>query len=280
MASTDNGGRFMEAPSINSLSRTGSQTISVRTSASPVGNKSSNNANRSGPNAISTASKSLAFASNRSPVTGSGVDETPQAGNSHYSINNSSSGGNNTTSTNNNASTPSGKQSTATGQGLHNSLLRVGPRLRAEGLMVPPASDAATLRRQVAGLQSDLQAHIESEQRLQNINQQLRERGYGAHHSEFAHGGILVLPVANNLPQASPLLCLPSIDAPFHVSDLRRPPLPSSLLLTPSLSPFAHTGERVPWRERVEGIGERAPTAPLPTPSPLAALDTLRTNYG
>lgn len=54
--------------------------------------------------------------------------------------------------------------------------LRVGPRLRAEGLMVPPASDAATLRRQVAALQIDLEAHIDGEQRLQSINQQLRER--------------------------------------------------------------------------------------------------------
>ncbi|KAG0609891.1 hypothetical protein M758_7G021800 [Ceratodon purpureus] len=51
-----------------------------------------------------------------------------------------------------------------------------GPRLRAEGLMVPPASDAATLRRQVAALQIDLEAHIDGEQRLQSINQQLRER--------------------------------------------------------------------------------------------------------
>ncbi|KAG6550919.1 hypothetical protein Mapa_007534 [Marchantia paleacea] len=53
---------------------------------------------------------------------------------------------------------------------------RFGPRLRAEGLMVPPASDAATLRRQVAALQIDLEAHIDGEQRLQSINQQLRER--------------------------------------------------------------------------------------------------------
>jgi hypothetical protein len=58
----------------------------------------------------------------------------------------------------------------------HHSILRIGPRLRAEGLMVPPASDAATLRRQVAALQVDLEAHIEGEQRLQKINQQLRER--------------------------------------------------------------------------------------------------------
>ncbi|CAM6079900.1 unnamed protein product [Sphagnum tenellum] len=60
--------------------------------------------------------------------------------------------------------------------GTHQSLLRAGPRLRAEGLMVPPASDAATLRRQVAALQIDLEAHIDGEQRLQSINQQLRER--------------------------------------------------------------------------------------------------------
>lgn len=52
----------------------------------------------------------------------------------------------------------------------------VGPRLRAEGLMVPPASDAATLRRQVAALQIDLEAHIDGEQRLQSINHELRER--------------------------------------------------------------------------------------------------------
>lgn len=58
----------------------------------------------------------------------------------------------------------------------HQSLLRVGPRLRAEGLMVPPASDAATLRRQVAALQMDLEAHIDGETRLQSINQELRER--------------------------------------------------------------------------------------------------------
>ncbi|KAH6556760.1 hypothetical protein KP509_1Z157500 [Ceratopteris richardii] len=56
------------------------------------------------------------------------------------------------------------------------SIMRVGPRLRAEGLMVPPASDAATLRRQVAALQVDLEAHIDGEHRLQTINQQLRER--------------------------------------------------------------------------------------------------------
>ena len=60
--------------------------------------------------------------------------------------------------------------------GQHQSTLRAGPRLRAEGLMVPPASDAATLRRQVAALQIDLEAHIDGEQRLQSINQQLRER--------------------------------------------------------------------------------------------------------
>lgn len=54
--------------------------------------------------------------------------------------------------------------------------LRTGPRLRAEGLMVPPASDAATLRRQVAALQIDLEAHIDGEHRLQSINQELRER--------------------------------------------------------------------------------------------------------
>lgn len=60
--------------------------------------------------------------------------------------------------------------------GQHQSTLRAGPRLRAEGLMVPPASDAATLRRQVAALQMDLDAHIDGEQRLQSINQQLRER--------------------------------------------------------------------------------------------------------
>lgn len=54
--------------------------------------------------------------------------------------------------------------------------LRIGPRLRAEGLMVPPASDAATLRRQVAALQIDLEAHIDGEHRLQSINQELRER--------------------------------------------------------------------------------------------------------
>ena len=54
--------------------------------------------------------------------------------------------------------------------------LRIGPRLRAEGLMVPPASDAATLRRQVAALQIDLEAHIDGEHRLQTINQELRER--------------------------------------------------------------------------------------------------------
>lgn len=60
--------------------------------------------------------------------------------------------------------------------GQHQSTLRTGPRLRAEGLMVPPASDAATLRRQVAALQIDLEAHIDGEQRLQSINQQLRER--------------------------------------------------------------------------------------------------------
>ncbi|KAJ7563277.1 hypothetical protein O6H91_03G104200 [Diphasiastrum complanatum] len=59
--------------------------------------------------------------------------------------------------------------------GVH-SLQKVGPRLRAEGNMIPPASDAATLRRQVAALQSDLEAHMESEQYLQSINQQLRER--------------------------------------------------------------------------------------------------------
>lgn len=52
----------------------------------------------------------------------------------------------------------------------------VGPRLRAEGLMVPPASDAATLRRQVAALQLDLEAHIDGEMRLQSINNELRER--------------------------------------------------------------------------------------------------------
>ncbi|XP_024518718.1 uncharacterized protein LOC112341925 [Selaginella moellendorffii] len=52
----------------------------------------------------------------------------------------------------------------------------VKPRLRAEGLMVPPASDAATLRRQVAALQADVEAHIGAEQRLQSFNQQLTER--------------------------------------------------------------------------------------------------------
>lgn len=65
----------------------------------------------------------------------------------------------------------------------HQPSLRVGPRLRAEGLMVPPASDAATLRRQVAALQIDLEAHIDGEQRLQSINQQLRERCFHFTHS-------------------------------------------------------------------------------------------------
>ncbi|KAL3697694.1 hypothetical protein R1sor_011770 [Riccia sorocarpa] len=63
-----------------------------------------------------------------------------------------------------------------TSSGMNHSSTRFGPRLRAEGLMVPPASDAATLRRQVAALQIDLEAHIDGEQRLQSINQQLRER--------------------------------------------------------------------------------------------------------
>lgn len=54
--------------------------------------------------------------------------------------------------------------------------LRGGPRLRAEGLMAPPAADAASLRRQVAALQVELEAHIEGEGRLQSINNQLRER--------------------------------------------------------------------------------------------------------
>lgn len=60
----------------------------------------------------------------------------------------------------------------------HQSMPRTGSRLRAEGFMVPPGSDAATLRRQVAALQIDLEAHIDGEQRLQSINQQLRERSF------------------------------------------------------------------------------------------------------
>ncbi|XP_024530433.1 meiosis-specific nuclear structural protein 1-like [Selaginella moellendorffii] len=56
------------------------------------------------------------------------------------------------------------------------SMQKIGPRLRAEGLMAPPASDAATLRRQVAALQLDLESHVEGEKRLQGLNQQLRER--------------------------------------------------------------------------------------------------------
>lgn len=54
--------------------------------------------------------------------------------------------------------------------------VRGGPRLRAEGLMAPPAADAATLRRQVAALQVELEAHIEGEGKLQSLNTQLRER--------------------------------------------------------------------------------------------------------
>ena len=63
--------------------------------------------------------------------------------------------------------------------GQHQSTLHVGPRLRAEGLMVPSASDAATLCRQVAALQIDVEALVDGEQRLQCINHQLRERYYG-----------------------------------------------------------------------------------------------------
>ncbi|KAH7445513.1 hypothetical protein KP509_01G012500 [Ceratopteris richardii] len=58
----------------------------------------------------------------------------------------------------------------------HHTLLRVGSRSKVEALMAPPASDAATLRRQVESLQLDLEAHIENEQHLQAVNQQLRDR--------------------------------------------------------------------------------------------------------
>ncbi|KAI5058046.1 hypothetical protein GOP47_0026216 [Adiantum capillus-veneris] len=58
----------------------------------------------------------------------------------------------------------------------HHTLLRVGSRSKIEALMAPPASDAATLRRQVESLQLDLEAHIENEQHLQDVNQQLRDR--------------------------------------------------------------------------------------------------------
>jgi hypothetical protein len=72
---------------------------------------------------------------------------------------------------------PMGAAAAGAGGGGRGSMsLRMGPRLRAEGLMVPPASDAATLRRQVAALQIDLEAHIDGEHRLQSINQELRER--------------------------------------------------------------------------------------------------------
>lgn len=65
---------------------------------------------------------------------------------------------------------------TGSTSGTHHTLLRVGSRSKVEALMTPPPSDAATLRRQVESLQLDLEAHIESEQRLQAINQQLRDR--------------------------------------------------------------------------------------------------------
>ncbi|MCO5548057.1 hypothetical protein L7F22_001513 [Adiantum nelumboides] len=58
----------------------------------------------------------------------------------------------------------------------HHTLLRVGSRSKIEALMAPPASDAATLRRQVESLQLDLETHIENEQHLQAVNQQLRDR--------------------------------------------------------------------------------------------------------
>ena len=58
----------------------------------------------------------------------------------------------------------------------HHPLLRVGSRSKLEALITPPAADAATLRRSVESLQLDLEAHIESEHRLQGINQELRDR--------------------------------------------------------------------------------------------------------
>eukprot|EP01018_Ginkgo_biloba_P020877 Gb_41143 [translate_table: standard] len=80
------------------------------------------------------------------------------------------------------------------------------------------------------------------------------------------------------LPGPSVCQCLP-----FHAGDVRRQPPPSPLQLTPSLSPFSLTGERVwginegmsliysPSLERVEGIEEGALMAPPPTPSLLVA---------
>jgi hypothetical protein len=58
----------------------------------------------------------------------------------------------------------------------HHPLLRVGSRSKLEALMTAPGADAATLRRNVESLQLDLEAHIENEQRLQVINQELRDR--------------------------------------------------------------------------------------------------------
>lgn len=55
-------------------------------------------------------------------------------------------------------------------------LIAVDPRLRDKGAMAPPASDAATLRRQVEVLQTDLDSHVGNERRLLNVNRQLRER--------------------------------------------------------------------------------------------------------
>lgn len=52
----------------------------------------------------------------------------------------------------------------------------IDPKLRGEGVMAPPASGAATLRRQVNALQTKLESAIDNEHRLVFVNNQLRKR--------------------------------------------------------------------------------------------------------
>ncbi|KAL2644513.1 hypothetical protein R1flu_012100 [Riccia fluitans] len=147
--------RFAEKASYGAASETASG-ISSRTTYTNIS-----------PGPVPPSSKTVAFSKPTSTVI---PVEMPQSGGGAGPPNSGSATRTSTerpATTNSNIPTPSG---------VSHSNSRFGPRLRAEGLMVPPASDAATLRRQVAALQIDLEAHIDGEQRLQSINQQLRER--------------------------------------------------------------------------------------------------------
>eukprot|EP01018_Ginkgo_biloba_P021968 Gb_12646 [translate_table: standard] len=129
-------------------------------------NSVQNRISSSGNNAAPTSGKSVAFSKQLSSTMG---DDTNQGGNS--------GGANPNRSLPNSRNTPTNSAAGIGSVTAHHSLVRVGTQFKNESpAALHSATDAATLRRQVESLQLDLQAHMESEQQLRAINQQLRDR--------------------------------------------------------------------------------------------------------